>query len=375
MLTLSSLLVAAADTQRNGIATSTNGWRAPDPDFAIMSDVNESTPPCTLLGGDGSRNQPYVIGPTSCLVSTAMQMLIIGQVYGPGEYSSDSKQRRYYESPRGAPANKDLCEHILLKTGRSVWFDLSEVAKYHATHPNANEESMRMLGTDTSDIALLKTKWEPDNAETYFNRGIAKRDKGDLDGAIAEFTKVIQLEPDYAEAYYNRGVMKQGKGDDDGAIADYNNAIQIKPDHASAYNNRGAAKQGKGDLGGAIEDYTKAIQIEPEHASAYHNRGLVKQGRGDLDDAILDCTKAIALKPDYVEAYVTRGLAQAIKGDLDAAILDYTKAIQLKPDHAEAYFNRCCAKKLKGDTDGAIADYTKAINLKPELAEPFIDKR
>src|SRR5438094_323099 len=101
---------------------------------SVMSD--EKGPPVwKLLGGDGSKERPYVIGPTSYFFSTGMQMKIIEDAYGPGEYSPDSRQRRYYESPKGPPGNKDLCEHILLKTGRSVWFDLSEVSKYQAANP------------------------------------------------------------------------------------------------------------------------------------------------------------------------------------------------------------------------------------------------
>jgi tetratricopeptide (TPR) repeat protein len=45
-----------------------------------------------------------------------------------------------------------------------------------------------------------------------------------------------------AEGFVNRGLAKYNLGDYQGAIADYNQAIQIKPDDAVAYNNRGNAK-------------------------------------------------------------------------------------------------------------------------------------
>ena len=102
------------------------------------------------------------------------------------------------------------------------------------------------------------------NAGTYNDRGIAKRKKGDLDGAIADFTKAIELKPNYAEAYANRGNAKQAKGDLDGAIADSTNAIELKPDDAEAYTNRGNAKRAKGDLDGAIADSTKTIELKPD---------------------------------------------------------------------------------------------------------------
>ena len=39
--------------------------------------------------------------------------------------------------------------------------------------------------------------------DTYYNRGVAYRVKGDHDRAIADYTKAVALNPNNAEAYYN----------------------------------------------------------------------------------------------------------------------------------------------------------------------------
>ena len=75
---------------------------------------------------------------------------------------------------------------------------------------------------------------------------IAYYKKGELDKAIANYTKAIELQPDYAEAYYNRGLAYRNKATFDKAIADYDKAIALKPDFAEAYNNRGSAYANKG---------------------------------------------------------------------------------------------------------------------------------
>ncbi len=42
-------------------------------------------------------------------------------------------------------------------------------------------------------------------AEMYYNRGLAHSKKGEVELAVKDYTKAIELKPDYAEAYYNRG--------------------------------------------------------------------------------------------------------------------------------------------------------------------------
>ena len=57
-------------------------------------------------------------------------------------------------------------------------------------------------------------------AEEYFNIGFDKAEAKDYYGAIADFTKAIELKPQYY-AYFNRGLSKEFLKDYNGAIADY----------------------------------------------------------------------------------------------------------------------------------------------------------
>ena len=208
-----------------------------------------------------------------------------------------------------------------------------------------------------------------EDAIAYYNRGNAKDDKGDLDGAIADYNRAIELDPKLAIAYNNRGNAEKAKGDLSGAIADYNRAIELDPKHASAYYNRGNVKDARGDLDGAIADFNLAIELDPKDADAYTNRGRCKEAKGDLDTAIADYNRAIELDPKFAIAYNNRGNAKKkAKGDLDGAIADYNRAIELNPKYGSAYYNRGNAKEAKGDLDGAIADFKRATELDPKLA-------
>src|SRR5215467_10605119 len=82
----------------------------------------------------------------------------------------------------------------------------------------------------------------PVSALDYYNRGVTRGEKGDSDGAIADFTKVIELDPRNAGAYYNRGEARFRKDDPNGAIADFTKAIEIDPRYARAFSRRGDAR-------------------------------------------------------------------------------------------------------------------------------------
>jgi tetratricopeptide (TPR) repeat protein len=61
--------------------------------------------------------------------------------------------------------------------------------------------------------------------------------------AIADYTKAIEFNPQFADAYFNRGLAKYSLGDKNGSIADWTKAIEVNPQYAEAYYNRGYAKK------------------------------------------------------------------------------------------------------------------------------------
>ena len=64
-------------------------------------------------------------------------------------------------------------------------------------------------------------------------------------------TPVRGQTPRTAEGFIDRGIERQNKGDLDGAIEDFSKAISLRPQTmvlAAAYNNRANARVGKNDV-------------------------------------------------------------------------------------------------------------------------------
>ena len=78
------------------------------------------------------------------------------------------------------------------------------------------------------------------------------------DGALQDYTEAIRLRPDYFKAFYNRGLTRTAKGDLEGALEDLDEAIRLEPNDSDAYDSRAIARRAKGDLEGAQEDIAVA---------------------------------------------------------------------------------------------------------------------
>ncbi len=94
--------------------------------------------------------------------------------------------------------------------------------------------------------------------------------KGDLDAAIAECKKAIDLDPDFGNPYNDIGsyLIHQGKVDD--ALPWLERALQAKRYEPRHYPhcNLGRVYQAKGMLMKAIEEYEKALAIAPDYEYA-----------------------------------------------------------------------------------------------------------
>ncbi len=85
-------------------------------------------------------------------------------------------------------------------------------------------------GEATADHSQVK----PDCADAYRERGQAWCLKGELDEAIADYSRALRLDPNHVKGYNRRASAWSGKGEYDKAIADCNQALRLRPDDAEA---------------------------------------------------------------------------------------------------------------------------------------------
>jgi tetratricopeptide (TPR) repeat protein len=112
---------------------------------------------------------------------------------------------------------------------------------------------------------------------------------------IEDYDNALRLNPNIADAYNNRGVAKKHLGRFGEAIADYDQAIQLKPDFAVAYFNRGDAKKALGQYENALKDFDKAIELRPDLPHPYGNKGCTLVALGRHKEALIWLNKCLEL--------------------------------------------------------------------------------
>lgn len=182
---------------------------------------------------------------------------------------------------------------------------------------------------------------------------------------LSFWADVIVKSPQAARAYVERGKLYARQGQLDSAIADYSKAIEIKPSFAIAYSNRGAAYGQQKKLQQAVDDCTQAITLKPDYSASYNNRGTAYNLLGKKNLAVADYSKAIELNPFYTDAYFNRGNIYNVQAKYQLAIEDYSNAINQNSNFAVAYSNRSIAYERLGEFSQAIDDLHIANNLLP----------
>jgi len=104
----------------------------------------------------------------------------------------------------------------------------------------------------------------PDDAPAYVQRGFARVEYRDLQGAIDDYSQAIRLDPRNVDAYYYRGKVYCKQGRKQAALKEYDEALRIDPNRTDVYVTRAALRLELGDREGAAEDFGRARRINPD---------------------------------------------------------------------------------------------------------------
>jgi len=205
-------------------------------------------------------------------------------------------------------------------------------------------------------------------ANTYYNRGISYKKKGEFKRAIDAYTKAIDIQPDYLYAYDERAYCYFYLKNYEQSIKDFSKIWEIFPnsltliDRCNLYILMNEYDQ-------AIKDCNFIIENSPELVHGYYFKGKILILKNEFEQALFYLNKSIELQPDYVEALLTRSKILFDKSFYEQAISDYLSAKNIDPEYTDVFRNKHSIYFNELNFDFIISEYNKAIEMQPDNAE------
>lgn len=85
---------------------------------------------------------------------------------------------------------------------------------------------------ESSETIAEKIIKKDDDARRYIDTAKLKYRGGDMEGALKDLNRALQIDSRNVDAHYNRGIAKKGLGDINGACIDWTNAVRMGDDGA-----------------------------------------------------------------------------------------------------------------------------------------------
>lgn len=185
---------------------------------------------------------------------------------------------------------------------------------------------------------------------------------GDYQNALETVNEALQMRPDDMDLISAKADIMGESGDIDGAIAEWSRYIEKSPDFFYGYYRRGFYKDNWGRTDEALEDYDMSIMLEPTYAYAYLGKGDMLMRRGETDKAMEAYRKVVELDtvPNNQSCAMYALLAL---GERDKAIDFMQRVITNDSTDCGNYYDGACFYSRIGDFDKSLVNLRKAFEL------------
>jgi tetratricopeptide (TPR) repeat protein len=209
--------------------------------------------------------------------------------------------------------------------------------------------------------AIRLDPWIP-GAAAFKGRMAINLSLGQLEPALEDLNQIIARDATDRATYLNRGFIKEKQGSLEGALADYSRSIEIAPS-ASAYFDRANAYAQLDDPDNALVDFGAALALDPKNLAALIGRADLNYAVRRLAQSRDDYTRLIAAQPKKADWFFKRGNVYFDMGNFAAAYHDYSASLALNPDQADVLYNRAVTAEHMGSVKDAENDRRRARAL------------
>ncbi len=181
------------------------------------------------------------------------------------------------------------------------------------------------------------------------------------------YDELVRTLPGDARALVARGQFRQSAlGDLDGAVADYSKAVELDPKYPAAYNFLAWAEIDRGRAEEAQAALKKYVDLAPTEANAYDSLAHMALRRGATDEAVAQAKKALQVDPSFVVAHAVLGDALLFSGKGKEARRSY--AALIATDDPQIHHDGAMREARSWLFDGRFGDGERALAAEADLS-------
>lgn len=213
------------------------------------------------------------------------------------------------------------------------------------------------------------TACDPDNAESYCNRGVTLDAQRRYEAAVACYQQALSCKPDFVNAMFNMGNSYISLSRLEEARACYERVIELNPNFLAAHLCLGEVGKNLQNFVLARTEFERAVSIDPCCADAFQGVAEICQAEERYEDAIVAYRRALALKPGSAAALNMMGTAYQSIEQLDEAEECYRQALALVPDQPTVLNNLAVVLNAQGRLEEAVTVYRHLLDVDPNYAD------
>ncbi len=158
-------------------------------------------------------------------------------------------------------------------------------------------------------------RWEAAQKEkALYRRGMSLASHGRFKEAVAAFDTVLTREPNRADVYYNRGLARRKLGDEAGFMADLTAALKADHRYVPALAARANIEEKQGHAEVARATWSRVLDIEPANPDALRGVSESYLRKSEFDKALPYLRSLVSALPQDAPARFNLGLAAAKAG-------------------------------------------------------------
>ena len=162
-------------------------------------------------------------------------------------------------------------------------------------------------------------------------------DGGNTAGAAATYRQLLARAPRHVRARNNLALVLERRGDLDGALVELERALDIEPDNVSLLLNRAGIYTTKMRYDLAEADLRRAVKVDESNADVLVNLGMLACKKGRWRDAVEPLRRAIEIDSSRANAHYYLAEAYNQIDQLPAALESYETAARLQPTNWRAF--------------------------------------